>query len=241
MRLDKYLADMSSETRSEVKQLIKSGRVLVNGVCVKKPETKINEENDEVIAAGRKICYEKNVYYMLNKPAGVITATEDKRQKTVLDLLPESINKNGLFPVGRLDKDTEGLLIITNDGELSHRLLSPVSHVGKTYFVRVTGIITEEEIKLLENGIDIGDEKPTRPAVIAEVHTSVINENITDIDNFSEMNITITEGRYHQIKRMYEKTGHKVTFLKRLSMGKLILDKELKPGEYKKIGINEIE
>ena len=163
IRLDKFLADMGYGTRSEVKKEITKGNVKINGLPVRKPETKIDTEKDEVMYREQPAAYEKYEYYMLNKPAGVISATTDKKEKTVLDLIGEKQRKD-LFPVGRLDKDTEGLLLITNDGELAHRLLSPKKHVDKVYYVRVQGELAEEDIRRLAEGIDIGEEKLTLPA-----------------------------------------------------------------------------
>ena len=224
IRLDKFLADMGYGTRSEVKKEITKGNVKINGLSVRKPETKIDTEKDEVMYREQPAAYEKYEYYMLNKPAGVISATTDKKEKTVLDLIGEKQRKD-LFPVGRLDKDTEGLLLITNDGELAHRLLSPKKHVDKVYYVRVQGELAEEDIRRLAEGIDIGEEKLTLPARL------VIRKN----GQFSEAEITIQEGKFHQVKRMFHALGKEVVYLKRLSMGTLVLDGNLKPGEYRKL------
>ena len=224
IRLDKFLADMGYGTRSEVKKEIAKGNVKINGLPVRKPETKIDTEKDEVMYREQPAAYEKYEYYMLNKPAGVISATTDKKEKTVLDLIGEKQRKD-LFPVGRLDKDTEGLLLITNDGELAHRLLSPKKHVDKVYYVRVQGELAEEDIRRLAEGIDIGEEKLTLPARL------VIRKN----GQFSEAEITIQEGKFHQVKRMFHALGKEVVYLKRLSMGTLVLDGNLKPGEYRKL------
>ena len=224
IRLDKFLADMGYGTRSEVKKEITKGNVKINGLPVRKPETKIDTEKDEVMYREQPAAYEKYEYYMLNKPAGVISATTDKREKTVLDLIGEKQRKD-LFPVGRLDKDTEGLLLITNDGELAHRLLSPKKHVDKVYYVRVQGELVEEDIRRLAEGIDIGEEKLTLPARLV----------IRKSGQFSEAEITIQEGKFHQVKRMFHALGKEVVYLKRLSMGTLVLDGNLKPGEYRKL------
>ncbi len=224
IRLDKFLADMGYGTRSEVKKEITKGNVKINGLSVRKPETKIDTEKDEVMYREQPAAYEKYEYYMLNKPAGVISATTDKKEKTVLDLIGEKQRK-GLFPVGRLDKDTEGLLLITNDGELAHRLLSPKKHVDKVYYVRVQGELAEEDIRRLAEGIDIGEEKLTLPARLV----------IRKSGQFSEAEITIQEGKFHQVKRMFHALGKEVVYLKRLSMGTLVLDGNLKPGEYRKL------
>nr|WP_243424511.1 pseudouridine synthase [Mediterraneibacter glycyrrhizinilyticus] len=224
IRLDKFLADMGYGTRSEVKKEITKGNVKINGLSVRKPETKIDTEKDEVMYREQPAAYEKYEYYMLNKPAGVISATTDKKEKTVLDLIGEKQRKD-LFPVGRLDKDTEGLLLITNDGELAHRLLSPKKHVDKVYYVRVQGELAEEDIRRLAEGIDIGEEKLTLPARLV----------IRKSGQFSEAEITIQEGKFHQVKRMFHALGKEVVYLKRLSMGTLVLDGNLKPGEYRKL------
>lgn len=229
IRLDKYLADMGLGTRTEVKKDIKKGRISVNGEIIKSPEYKIDTQTDAVLADGKEIAYEELIYYMLNKPQGVVSATEDRRDKTVLDLISEKKRKD-LFPVGRLDKDTEGLLLITNDGELAHNLLAPKKHVDKKYFVRLKVPLSEENRKRLEEGVDIGEDKLTLPAQVF-----VLNEER------DEAEIIIREGKFHQIKRMFHAVGNEVVFLKRLSMGSLVLDEALLPGEYRLLTPQEIE
>ena len=204
---------------------------MVNGEVVKKPELKINETTDQILCQGEKASYQKNIYLMLHKPAGVVSATEDNREKTVLDLVRPEDRKNGLFPVGRLDKDTEGLLLLTDDGELAHRLLSPKKHVDKTYYAKIDGQVTEEHVKQFREGLDIGDEKKTLPAVLTILLSGPV----------SEIEVTIHEGRFHQIKRMFEAVGCKVTYLKRLSMGSLVLDETLPPEEYRPLTEAELE
>ena len=231
MRLDKYLCETGFGTRSQVKDLLKKGQVMVNGEVVKKPELKINETTDQILWQGKKASYQKNIYLMLHKPAGVVSATEDNREKTVLDLVRPEDRKNGLFPVGRLDKDTEGLLLLTDDGELAHRLLSPKKHVDKTYYAKIDGQVTEEHVKQFREGLDIGDEKKTLPAVLTILLSGPV----------SEIEVTIHEGRFHQIKRMFEAVGCKVTYLKRLSMGSLVLDETLPPEEYRPLTEAELE
>ena len=231
MRLDKYLCETGFGTRSQVKDLLKKGQVMVNGEVVKKPELKINETTDQILCQGKKASYQKNIYLMLHKPAGVVSATEDNREKTVLDLVRPEDRKNGLFPVGRLDKDTEGLLLLTDDGELAHRLLSPKKHVDKTYYAKIDGQVTEEHVKHFREGLDIGDEKKTLPAVLTILLSGPV----------SEIEVTIHEGRFHQIKRMFEAVGCKVTYLKRLSMGSLVLDETLPPEEYRPLTEAELE
>ena len=242
-RLDKILADSGLGTRSSVRDLIKSGTVKVNGVSEKDPGKKVETDMDEIIVRGELIDFRDKVYYMLNKPAGVITATEDKKQTTVIDLIKDK-KRRDLFPVGRLDKDTVGLLLITNDGDLAHRLLAPGKHVKKTYLVRVDGIITDEIKSGIEKGVDIGDEKLTAPAELREIKlledADVTAAGEQAADGVSEAEITITEGRYHEIKRMFEAFGLNVIYLKRLSMGGLKLDPDLQEGQWKILSEEEI-
>lgn len=229
IRLDKYLADMGKGTRSEVKKAISKGLVRVNNVIVKKPETKLDTDSDHVLFDGVLVGYAQHEYYMLNKPAGVISATEDKREKTVIDLIIERKRKD-LFPVGRLDRDTEGLLLISNDGELAHRLLSPSKHVDKVYYAKIDGEVTIEDVETFQQGVDIGEEKLTRPAKLRVLKSGTQ----------SEIELTICEGKFHQVKRMFQAVGKEVVYLKRLQMGTLILDESLKPGEYRELTEQEI-
>lgn len=228
IRLDKYLSDMGIGTRSEVKQSIRRGLVTVNDAVVKTPETKIIPMKDCVCYNNKKLSYRKFEYYMLHKPSGCVTATEDKQHKTVLDYISSPGRK--LFPVGRLDKDTEGLLLLTNDGELAHALLSPRRHVQKTYYARIDGCVTAQDVAAFEAGLDIGDEKQTLPAQL----------EILSAGETSEVIVGITEGRYHQVKRMFHAVGKEVTYLKRLSMGTLHLDETLAPGSYRELSETEI-
>lgn len=230
MRLDKYLAQMSIGTRSQVKQMVRKGQVCVNGTVVKKPEYKVDPNQDQVVADGVKTKYVHEEYIMLNKPSGVVSATKDPREKTVLDLIDGQKRKD-LFPAGRLDKDTEGLLLLTSDGELAHRLLSPKKHVDKTYYARIQGRVTNEDVKVFLKGLDIGDEKPALPAVL-----QVLIEG-----EISEILITIQEGRFHQVKRMFRAVDKKVVYLKRISMGSLVLDETLMPGQYRNLTEEEIQ
>ena len=235
VRLDKFLADAGKGTRSEVKKFIQKGQVQVNGVPAKKPELKVNPDKDVVVLAGETVgAAPEFVYYLLNKPAGCVSATNDNLHTTVLDLLKDSVPVKSLFPVGRLDIDTEGLLLITDDGELSHNVLSPSRHVAKTYFARINGLVTKEHIKAFKDGLDIGDDKPTKPG------TLVIKSANPDTST-SEILLTITEGRYHQVKRSFEVLGMKVTYLKRLSMGNLALDEALAPGEFRELTETELQ
>ena len=229
MRLDKFLADMGLGTRSEVKKDIRKGLILVNGTPIRTPEYKIDIQKDQVTAKGQPVSYAKQEYYMLNKPGGVVSATEDKREKTVLDLIQEK-KRRDRFPVGRLDKDTEGLLLITNDGPLAHELLSPKKHVDKTYFVKAGKPLSDEDIRMLETGVDIGEEKQTLPGKVSRLSPER-----------TSFCLTIREGKFHQIKRMLQAVDNEVLYLKRLSMGSLVLDEGLDPGEYRPLTQEEIE
>lgn len=230
LRLDKYLADMGLGTRSEVKQAVRKGRVQVNGQTVREPEYKTETETDQVWFNGQPAAYREYEYYMLNKPAGVISASEDPRERCVVDLI-ESRKRKDLFPVGRLDKDTEGLLLITNDGGLAHRLLSPKKHVDKVYYARVQGQVTQEDAELFRRGVDIGEKKQTLPAEL----------RILNAGEISEIELTIREGKFHQVKRMFHAAGKEVLYLKRLQMGPLRLDESLKPGEYRTLNTQELD
>ena len=218
MRLDKFVSDGAAMTRSESRKAIKNGRISVESKIVKDIAFQV-AENSSILLDGREISYREFVYIMLNKPQGYVSATEDKKQKTVLDLIDPSYSRYQLFPVGRLDIDTEGFLLLTNDGELAHNMLSPNKNVGKTYFLSLEKPITDEEIKALETGVDIG-ECVTKPAKAER-----ISEN--------EINLTITEGKFHQIKRMAKAVGNEVVYLKRLSYGSFYLDKALRTGDYR--------
>ena len=227
LRLDKFLCEQEVGSRSEVKSFLKKGLVTVNGIISKSAELKINPELDVVAYQGKVLQYQKFYYYMMHKPAGVITATEDNSQKTVMDLMGEDYRKD-LFPVGRLDKDTEGLLLITNDGELSHELLSPKKHVPKTYLVQIPSVLDDFQIQVLEQGVDIGDEKLTLPSKVRPVDETHIL-------------LTIHEGRYHQVKRMLSAVGSQVLYLKRMTFGALNLDDTLEKGAYRALTKVEVE
>ena len=221
MRLDKYLAEMGAGTRSDLKKAVRSGRVTVNGQRVRDAAMHVSGE-DEICLDGNRVVYERFVYYMMNKPAGVISATEDARDRTVLDLI-EGRQRKGLFPVGRLDRDTEGLLLITNDGELAHRLLSPAHHVDKVYFARLDGPVGEAEQRLFAEGLKVDHTFTAMPA------------RLELLENEGEVEVTIREGKFHQIKRMFAAVGREVLYLKRLSMGPLVLDGSLAPGAYRRL------
>ena len=250
MRLDKFLSEMGIASRKETREYAKKGRIKVNNAIVKVSDYKIDAEKDIVTFDGRTIAYEQFEYYMLNKPAGVVSATVDNNDRTVIDLI-DSERKKDLFPVGRLDKDTVGLLIITNDGELAHSLLSPVKHIDKKYFARVEGIITEEHIKRFKEGLKLKDGTLTKPAQLEIIKSGNVKSDNAKSDNpksendksnnISEVEITICEGKYHQIKRMIACVGGKVIYLKRLSMGRLELDENLREGEYRRLTEDEIK
>ena len=225
MRLDKYLAEMGAGTRKEIGKAVRAGRVTVNGQTVKNAAMQVTAE-DEVSMDGVSVEYEEYVYYMLNKPAGVISATEDARERTVLDLISERQRK-GLFPVGRLDRDTEGLLLITNDGGLAHRLLSPRHHVDKVYYARLDGSVGEAEKTLFAQGLKVDDTLTALPA------------ELEILEPATEVRVTIREGKFHQVKRMFEAVGREVLYLKRLSMGPLALDESLPKGDYRRLTAEE--
>ena len=226
MRLDKFLTEMEIGSRSQVKSYIKKGLVEVNGMVCKAADYKLDENSDTVLYAGEELCYHKYRYYILNKPQGVVTATSDSKDKTVMDLL-EGVRKKDLAPVGRLDKDTEGLLFITNDGALAHNLLSPKKHVDKVYRVKLSKAINQAEMTELEAGVDIGDETKTLPAMVERVYDT-------------EILLTIHEGRFHQVKRMMKAVGNEVIHLKREAFGSLRLDESLTSGTYRELTTEEI-
>lgn len=235
MRIDKYLADCGVGTRSEVKKYIKAKQITVNGDVVVKPEQKIDENVDMVCFKGQPIVYEKYVYYLLHKPAGCVTAKLDNVHKTVMEYFPEEIRVKDISPVGRLDLDTEGLLLFTNDGPLTHHLLSPTHHIPKTYYAILDKEVPVSAVDLFKRGVDIGDDKLTLPAELVILPISV---NV-DGNNIYAAELTIQEGRFHQVKRMFETVGCTVTYLKRLSMGSLNLG-GLPKGEYRKLSSEEV-
>ena len=243
MRLDKYLTKTGLGSRSEVKQGIRKGFAKVNEITVTRPEYKVTDE-DKVFWKGTPVDFVEYEYIMLNKPAGVISATEDSREKTVIDLIRDSRRKD-LFPVGRLDKDTEGLLLLTNDGKLAHKLLSPRRHVAKVYYARVKGVMTEEDVKLFAEGLYVDEELTALPAEleILTTHPSAGEESavLAGPSGTSEIRLKIFEGKFHQVKRMVQAVGKEVTYLKRLSMGSLVLDGDLEPGAYRLLTTSELE
>ena len=229
MRLDKFLCELGIGTRSEVKNKIKNGLVQVEGVNKVTPEYKLDIEKDKVYYNGSLLQYAEFEYYMLNKPAGCVSATSDNLHKTVLELIDTKVRKD-LFPVGRLDIDTEGLLLITNDGALAHQLLSPKKHVDKTYYAEIEGMITNEDVVAFKEGLDIGENTLTLPAKLVILESGTI----------SKIEVTIQEGKYHQVKRMFEAVGKRVVYLKRLSMGAITLPEDLKIGEYRALLPDEV-
>ena len=232
IRLDKFLANSGIGTRSEVKNYIKQRRVWLDGTPVLKGETKIDIEKSVVTFDKRVVSYEQYCYIMLNKPKGYICATEDKEEKTVLDLLPKQYEKFNLFPVGRLDKDTVGLLILSNDGKFAHNTLSPKKHIEKKYFGHINGMVTEDYIKAFKNGVIIDGGYKCLPANLEILYSA---------PNLSKVNITIKEGKYHQIKRMFQAFGKKVVYLKRLSFGEIQLDENLQEGDFRELNEQEMD
>lgn len=233
MRLDKYLVACAVGSRTEVKNFLKAGRVMVNGKKEKSAKLQVNEDTDEICFDGQKLDYEEFVYYMMNKPQGVISATEDPKHKTVLDLLDDLARSKEVFPVGRLDIDTHGLLLLTNDGKLAHALLSPKRHVDKTYLAQVKGIMTQEDVEKFAQGIPLKDFtcQPARLELVT----------IDTEKNQSQIRVTIAEGKFHQVKRMVAYCGKEVVDLQRLTMGTLTLDENLKRGEWRRLTKEELE
>ena len=233
MRLDKFLVACAVGSRTEVKNYLKAGRVTVNGKKEKSAKLQINEETDEICFDGEKLDYEEFVYYMMNKPQGIISATEDPKHKTVLDLLDDYARAKEVFPVGRLDIDTHGLLLLTNDGKLAHALLSPKRHVDKTYLAQINGIMTDADVETFSQGIPLKDFT-CQPAKLELV--SIDREKKQSL-----VRVTIAEGKFHQVKRMVAYCGKEVVDLQRLTMGTLTLDEDLKRGEWRRLTKEELE
>jgi 16S rRNA pseudouridine516 synthase len=231
MRIDKMLANLGYGSRKEVKQLLKSSAVKVDGVVLKDAKQHVDPENQTVTLNGEVIEYKEFIYLMMNKPPGVLSATEDNVGETVIDLLEIEDQVYEPFPVGRLDKDTEGLLLITNDGQLAHQLLSPKKHVPKTYFAVIDGEVTEEDIKAFAAGVTLDDGYLTKPGELKIMKSGIR----------SDIELTITEGKFHQVKRMFQAVGKRVVYLQRLSMGPLQLDETLELGEYRELTDEEVE
>ena len=233
MRLDKFLVACAVGSRTEVKNLLKAGRVTVNGKKEKSAKLQIDEERDEIRFDGQVLEYEEFVYYMMNKPKGVISATEDPKHRTVLDLLDVIAQSKEVFPVGRLDIDTHGLLLLTNNGQLAHALLSPKRHVDKTYLAQVKGIMAQEDVEIFAKGIPLKDFtcQPARLEILS-----------TDAEkNQSQIRVTIAEGKFHQVKRMVAYCGKEVVDLQRLTMGTLVLDENMQRGEWRRLTKEELE
>lgn len=223
MRLDKFISTTTTLSRAEAKKIIKKG-ILINDILIKSPDYKVDEINDQVIVNGNRLVYQKYVYIMMNKPKDTVSATEDAIEKTVVDILRDEDRIHKVFPVGRLDKDTEGLMLLTNDGELAHKLISPKKDVEKKYYVEVSGELKDEHLEIVKEGVTLEDGYRCKPARLEILDTSEGN---------SKANIFITEGKFHQVKRMMKSLGTTVTYLKRLSIGSLKLDENLKLGEYR--------
>lgn len=229
MRIDKFLSNMGIATRTESSKAARSGLILVNGVAVKKADVHIDPEKDVITYCGRTIEYRKYTYILMNKPDGVVSATEDGRDKTVIDLLPDELQKLNLFPCGRLDKHTLGLMMLTDDGDLAHRLLSPKHHVKKKYYFESKFPLRDEEISYLEKGATLEDGYVTKPS------------QIELFEDKKSGHITLVEGKYHQIKRMLESVNNKITYLERITFGPLALDKNLERGQWRFLTENEIK
>lgn len=231
LRLDKILASLGYGSRKDIRKICKKGLVFVDGKVEKDSSKHVDPYESEIKINNEVIEYRELVYLMMNKPDGVISATTDSLHETVIDLLAEEYKAFDMFPVGRLDKDTEGLLLLTNDGKLAHQLLSPKKHVPKTYYAKVIGKVTEKDIALFKKGVTLDDDYVTLPAELV----------ILKSDDLSEIELTIYEGKFHQVKRMFEAVDKKVDYLKRLSMGSLELDEDLALGEYREIEEEELE
>jgi 16S rRNA pseudouridine516 synthase len=227
LRLDKLLADTGRWSRKEAKDFIRSGQVRVNDQVIRKPEQKVQTDGLKLTVKGEPVLWQRFTYIMLNKPGGVLTATEDRREKTVLDLLPPELQKQQLRPVGRLDKDTEGLLLLTNNGELAHRLLSPKSHVDKVYYAETEGTVDEADVAAFEEGMTLGDGLVCQSAGLERLGEG-------------KCLVTLREGKFHQVKRMLAARGKPVLYLRRLSMGSLLLDPKLKTGHWRYLTQEEI-
>ncbi len=231
MRLDKFISSTTTLSRAEAKKIIKKG-ILINDILIKSPDYKVDEINDRVILEGKRLVYQKYVYIMMNKPKDTVSATEDAIEKTVVDILKKEDRIYKVFPVGRLDKDTEGLMLLTNDGELAHRLISPKKDVVKKYYVEVSGELKEEHLSIVEAGVILEDGYKCKPARLEILESSEVK---------SKANIYISEGKFHQVKRMMKSLETTVTYLKRISIGKLILDENLELGEYRYLTNEELD
>ncbi|GGH15986.1 pseudouridine synthase [Paenibacillus segetis] len=237
LRIDKILGHLGYGSRADIKKMVKQGRIFHNGIVVKDSGLQSNPYNDVIEVDGEPVVYREFIYIMLHKPPGVISATEDSRDRTVLDLLPQNLRVFSPFPVGRLDKDTEGLLLLTNDGQLAHDLLSPRKHVPKTYEADVLGDVGEREVELFKQGVELDDGYVTLPASL-KVLERLLQE---DGSVLSRISLTISEGKFHQVKRMFQAVGSKVIYLKRVSMGPLALDESLSLGAFRELTESELD
>lgn len=233
MRLDKFLADIGLGSRKEVKGLIKKGLITVNGTCIKSDKYQVKETEDTVMYLDESLHYQKDFYYILNKPAGVVSATQDNHDQTVIDLLSDEDFREDLFPVGRLDKDTEGLLILTNDGQFSHQLLSPKKHVEKEYLAEVKGVMMKADVSAFAEGLLIDGDEQTLPA-------KLFIDSVDEETNISRIRLILHEGKFHQVKRMVKAVGKEVTYLKRIRMGNFLLPEDLALGEYRQMTPDEL-
>lgn len=229
-RIDKILSNSGFGTRKEIKKLIKNGEVKVDGVVVKDSAMQVNPKESVIEVAGEILKYREYIYIMMNKPQGVISATYDNRHRTAIDILPDEYKFFNLFPVGRLDIDTEGLLLLTNDGQLAHELLSPRKHVPKKYYALIDGIVTTKDVDVFREGVVLDDGYKTLPSELF----------ILKSGPYSEVEIVIYEGKFHQVKRMFEAVGKKVKYLRRIGMGKLKLDETLEPGDVRELTDEEM-
>ena len=227
IRLDSFICHETMLTRKQAKIAIRSGRVQIGNRIIREADSKIDETTDEVFLDGNQLFYTKNRYYYMDKPIGYITATEDKMEKTVLELFPAEIRQFGIFPVGRLDKDTSGLLLFTNDGDFAHKIISPHSQVPKRYIAQLSRTLSQEDIASFEKGIQLSDGTQCKPAIL-----NIVSENTGEV--------TLCEGKYHQVRRMFAATGNSVVTLRRVAIGKLNLSDELGPGGFREIPYNHL-
>lgn len=226
-RLDKILADICGSTRKEIREIIRRGAVSVDGAVIRTPDAHVDPDNSRITLNGESVSYQKFVYIMMDKPAGLVSATDDPKLPTVLTLLPDKYKRRGLFPAGRLDRDTEGLLLLTDDGNAAHMMLSPVRHVEKTYYVEYAGTLVPDTVQRFASGMVIDGDEQCRPAKIELIQPG-------------KARITLTEGKFHQVKRMIAACGGEVTYLRRETFGPLMLDKGSKPGDWRELYPPEI-
>jgi 16S rRNA pseudouridine516 synthase len=238
-RLDKVISNSKDISRLEIRKKIKAGKICVDGAVVREVSYKVDPDAQEIRVEGEPLHYKKFVYIQMNKPQGILSATTDKHQKTCIDLLSEDLKKRGVFPAGRLDKDTEGLLLLTDDGNLAHNILSPKKHVNKKYFAKILGNLKDEDVEDFKKGILLEDGYKTLPA---ELEILSVEKGMEDSGEFiSWVNVVITEGKYHQIKRMFQALGKRVIFLKRIEIAEITLDPSLGFGEYRELTKDEIK